>query len=143
MTTEGIAAALLRHARTVLAEAERMAAAGDHALAVRRSQEAVELTAKALLRSAGVEVPHVHDVGPALRRNRARFGPAVKPEIDRLARISRRLARERTTAFYGEEESGASPEELYDVEDAHQAAADARWAVELCARSIESTPSGS
>jgi HEPN domain-containing protein len=101
------------------------------------AQEAVELALKGLLRSCGIEVPHVHDVGPVLKRHRSRLPSLTRSEADQLARISRRLARERSAAFYGEEESDASPHELYDTQDATEAVRDASWAVASCRAAMQ------
>ena len=58
----------------------------------------------------------------------------MRPHLDHLVSISRRLRREREVSFYGDEESGAAPDRLYTAGDAEQAVADARIVVELCER---------
>lgn len=88
---------------------------------VRQCQEAVELLLKAALRLVGVEPPKWHDVGAVLRREAGRFPSWFRDEVPKLARISRKLRREREPAMYGDEESGLSPSELYDKEDAKEA----------------------
>jgi HEPN domain-containing protein len=107
-------------------EADRLFAEEDLSLCVRRCQEAVERSLKALLRAAGAEVPKVHDVSGALRRNVDRLPPAVAAEIDMLVSASRRLREERELAFYGDEETGTEAEALYSRADAEQALALAR-----------------
>ena len=134
MTSLGMAAALLSQAENVLREAERHLAHGaqhgsELGLAVRRSQEAVELALKGLLRSAGIEAPKIHDVGKVLLRNAARLGQF---ELQRLAALSQGLARDRSAAFYGEDGGDRGPDELFSLDDARTATADARWAVERC-----------
>jgi HEPN domain-containing protein len=94
---------------------------GNYPYVIRQCQEAVELLLKASLRLVGVEPPKWHDVGPLLRREAARFPGWFQEAIPRLARISRRLRREREPAMYGDEELGLPPEELYDREDAAEA----------------------
>jgi HEPN domain-containing protein len=108
----------LRHAREALEE-------GNHPYVVRQCQEAVELLLKAALRLVGVEPPKWHDVGPALKREANRFPQWFRELIPKLARISRKLRREREPSMYGDEESGAPPDELYDEEDAREAFANA------------------
>ena len=95
MTTQEMARSFLRRAAAILREAERLL--GDKAwnLVVRRCQEAVELALKGALREAGVEVPKVHDVSGALRRNTRRLPPHLVAEIDLLVSASRRLREER------------------------------------------------
>ena len=110
----------LRHAREALET-------GNYPYVIRQCQEAVELLLKASLRLVGVEPPKWHDVGPILRREVERFPEWFQDKIPWLARVSRRLRREREPAMYGDEEIGIPPEELYDREDAEEAL---RWAEE-------------
>jgi HEPN domain-containing protein len=121
MTSQGIARSHRRRAARVMREAERLLAEEDWSLCVRRCQEAVELALKALLRAAGAEVPKVHDVSGALRRNVDRLPPAVAAEIDMLVSTSRRLREERELAFYGDEDTGTEAGALYSRADAEQA----------------------
>ena len=134
MTSGEIARSHLRQSRLILAEAERYQRDGVWHLAVRRSQESVELALKGLLRAAGLEVPHVHDVSAFLVEHSGRLPAALMPRLDHLVSVSRRLRREREVSFYGDEESGAAPDRLYTAGDAEQAVADARIVVELCER---------
>ena len=134
MTSGEIARSHLRQARLILAEAERYQRDGVWHLAVRRSQESVELALKGLLRAAGLEVPHVHDVSAFLVEHSGRLPAALMPHLDHLVSVSRRLRREREVSFYGDEESGAAPDRLYTAGDAEQAVSDARTVVELCER---------
>jgi len=94
----------------------------------------VELALKGLLRSAGLEIPHVHDVSAFLLEHSGRLPPALMPHLDRLVSASRWLRREREVSFYGDEEAGAAPDGLYTAGDADQAVAEARMVVELCER---------
>lgn len=82
-------------------------------LVVRRSQEAVEIALKAVLRTTGIEVPRVHDVGVFLREHAERLPDPFAKQLDRVVSISRRLRQERETSFYGDEQLGAAPDELY------------------------------
>jgi len=90
----------LRHAREALED-------GNYPYVVRQCQEAVELLLRASLRAAGVEPPKWHDVGPVLRASAERFPEWFREEIPRLARISRKLRREREPSLYGDEETGS------------------------------------
>lgn len=122
-----------------LAEVQNALREGQHAIAVRRSQEAVELALKAALRAAGIEPPRWHDVGDVLLANAARLPPALQPAVERLAQISAELRQERESAFYGDEAAGLTPEDLYDEADASRAAEDAAFVVDLVERLL--TPS--
>ncbi len=88
---------------------------------VRQCQEAVELLLKASLRIIGIEPPRWHDVGPILKREACKFPDWFKEYIPIMARYSRRLRREREPSMYGDEETGLTPNELYDYEDAREA----------------------
>ena len=83
---------------------------------VRESQELVEITLKALLRAARIEVPRVHDVSPLLEQNRDILPAGIRPRVDELVSISRFLRRDRELAFYGSED--LTPSEFYTREDA-------------------------
>lgn len=76
-------------------------------LAIRRAQEVVELTLKALLAEMGIDYPKVHDVAPHLASViRARGLDVEDAILTRLQRISARLATLRAPAFYFEAEYG-------------------------------------
>lgn len=79
----------LRQARRILEEAERHHREGVWHLAVRRSQETVELALKAALRAAGIEVPHVHDVGIFVREHAGKLSGPLPKHLDRVVSISR------------------------------------------------------
>ncbi len=122
----------LKHAREALES-------GNYPYVVRQSQEAVELSLKGALRLAGIEPPKWHDVGPLLRRERARFPQWFQELVDDLASISRSLRKERELAMYGDEEIGVPPEELYTRKDATQALEDALRVVEVVKRLLNET----
>jgi HEPN domain-containing protein len=136
MTADEMARSHLRRAGTVLREAERLRAEGAWNLVVRRCQEAVELALKSVLRAIGAEVPKIHDVGGALRRNLARLPPAIAGEIDTLVSASRRLREERELAFYGDEETETAAEALYTEADADDALRTARTVLDLCRHAL-------
>jgi HEPN domain-containing protein len=134
MTAGEMARSHLRRAQTVLREAERLYEQEVWNLVVRRCQEAVELALKGLLRAVGAEVPKVHDVSGALRRNVQRFPAEVAAEIDALVSASRRLREERELAFYGDEETDTEAEALFSRADADDALETARRVMALCSR---------
>ena len=53
--------------RWCLGEAQRALEGRNYPICVRRSQEALELATKAVLRYLGLEYPREHDVGEALQ----------------------------------------------------------------------------
>ena len=95
---------------------------------VRESQEVVALALKALLRSAGIDPPRIHDVGEVLLAERARLPPALEGRLEQLADASRRLRRDRELAFYGAED--LTPSVFYKREDADAARDAARMVVQ-------------
>jgi HEPN domain-containing protein len=92
---------------------------------VREAQEVVELCLKALLRSARVEVPRIHDVGKILRAEANRLPKSVRKDVDRLADISHSMRRDRELAFYGSED--LTPSEFYEEKDGKAALEQAEW----------------
>ena len=96
---------------------------------VRESQEIVELSLKALLRSRGVDPPRVHDVSDVLLAEKDRMPEALKGELEQLCAISRDLRRDRELAFYGAED--LTPSGFYSRDDAQEARRGARTTVEL------------
>ena len=138
MTGGEMTRSYLRRAQTVLREAERLHQEEVWNLVVRRCQEAVELALKGVLREAGVEVPKVHDVSGALRRNLDRLPPHLAAEIDTLVSASRRLREERELAFYGDEETDTEAEALFSRADAEDALQTARQIIALCVRPRQS-----
>jgi len=94
---------------------------------IREAQEIVELALKGMLRAAGVEPPHWHDVGGLLQEHRSRFPARVDADIDRLAATSAWLRKEREFAFYGEID--LIPTDRYTEADAARARAEAETVV--------------
>jgi HEPN domain-containing protein len=132
MINEQMAKSALRTAHRILEEARRYRNDQGWNLAVRRSQEVVELSLKGLLRFLGLEVPRVHDVSGFLRRYLDRLPAPVAEHLDTITRISRVLPEEREISFYGDEVAGFTPEEIYTESDADQALTDAVFILDLC-----------
>ncbi|WCM38555.1 nucleotidyltransferase domain-containing protein [Sulfolobus islandicus] len=61
------------------------------------------------------------DVGYFLRKEKVRFPQWFQEKIDEFAYYSRVLKSERESAMYEDEETGATPEELYSKFDAENA----------------------
>lgn len=98
---------------------------------VRESQETAELALKGLLRSAGIEPPHLHDVSAVLVREQERLPESVRKHVDRMAAVSRDLRRDRELAFYGAED--LIPSDFYGEPDALRALEGARFVVDTVA----------
>ena len=139
MNTEAMARSYLEDAAYSMEEAREALERGRYHRAVRRAQEAVELSLKAALRILGIEHPREHDVSEALRdAARARGLPDwFRLELEALMMVSKRLALERGPAFYGDEGAFIPPMQLYGEEDAIRAIRDAEKVFELCNRLFE------
>jgi len=88
-------------------------------LVIRRAQEVVELSLKAVLKAMGIEYPKRHDVGDVFKETCVRKGITFirLSDLDEIEEISSYLARERSPAFY--------MERTYGEEEARKAKGDA------------------
>jgi HEPN domain-containing protein len=134
VTNASLAQSYLIKARVRLTILPVLFDADAHSDVVREAQEIVELALKGMLRQAGVEPPHWHDVGGLVRQHADRFPAVGAEDIDRLARASAWLRKEREFAFYGDIDF--LPTEQYDAATAERAIADARFTVDAAARVI-------
>lgn len=128
MKNPALVADYIQRSEARLAAIDVLYARKSWADVVRESQEVVELSLKALIRSAGIEVPRVHDVGDLLLTHADRFPSRVREKLARLSTISRALRRDRELAFYGSED--LTPSQFYRESDARKARRDARWVLE-------------
>jgi HEPN domain-containing protein len=129
VTSLSLARSYLRKAQGRLKALAVLRDEGDASDVVREAQELVELALKGMLRAVGIEPPKFHDVGRLLVEHRAKFSAEVGDQLDRAARISARLRRERELAFYGDIDF--VPSEQYSAEDAARAYEEAAWIVAL------------
>ncbi len=130
MKSRNLASDYITRAGHRLAAVELLYERQSFADVVREAQELVELCLKGLLRTARVEVPRLHDVGPILLDARERLPASVQPHAEALAKISKQMRRDRELAFYGSED--LTPTDFYQEEDAKQALEDARWVYSIC-----------
>ena len=134
MTNLSLAQSYLSKARVRLTILPILLDAAAYSDVIRESQEVVELALKGMLRQAGIEPPHWHDVGGLIREYAARFSAVTSEEIDRAAAASAWLRKEREFAFYGDIDF--VPTEQYDANIAQRAMDDARFVVSIAARVI-------
>ncbi len=99
---------------------------------VREAQEIVELSLKGLLRYAGIEPPKYHDVSPILIEHQEKFKMLSLEELEKVAKISKKLRKERELAFYGDIDF--IPTEEYTIEDANEAIQGANFVVGIAKR---------
>ncbi|UCD83525.1 MAG: HEPN domain-containing protein [Deltaproteobacteria bacterium] len=132
MTNKTSARMNIERAALILNEAKSHLAGKVWNLAVRRSQEAVEIALKGALRWAAIDVPKVHDVGELMKSLAERFPQDFSIKIERMCEISEKLAGERLVSFYGDEEEEKAPEELYTEDEARKAVSDAEFVLSNC-----------
>ncbi|MCP9469347.1 MAG: HEPN domain-containing protein [Nitrospira sp.] len=135
MTNESLARSYLKKAADRLDVLDLLLNKGAYSDVVREAQELVELALKGMLRAVGIEPPKLHDVGGLLRDHRGRFPEDVRSVLDDLARISKRLRKERELAFYGDVDF--IPTEEYTVKEARQAYRDAELVLQTARRVID------
>jgi len=126
----------LRDAEERIEEAERLLKRGRFNMVVREAPESVELLLKGALRYVGVEPSRLHDVSAVLLREKERFPTFFKDNLETLAETSRLLARERGRSFYGDEDRGIPPSELYSEAEATEALKKAKFVLNLCRKLI-------
>lgn len=102
---------------------------GAYSDVVREAQELVALLLKAVLRSLGVEVPKIHDVGRTLEKHRQLLPAIPNNSLDDIKRISKRLRKERELSFYGAEDF--IPTEEYELADADMAIMEAEFVINV------------
>ena len=128
MHNDALAADYVQRSALRLRAIEALYGAEAWADVVRECQQTVELALKGLLRAVRVDPPRVHDVSEVLLREAEQLPSAAREHVERMARISRELRRDRELAFYGTED--LVPSEFYVEEDASRAQANARFVVE-------------
>ena len=135
MTAELLARSPIRQARQRLRIFPVLLEDRAWNVVIREAQECVELSLKGLLRSCGIEPPKIHDLGDFLLENRERISRHRSEfPLDRLAKISTRLRKERELSFYGDIDF--IPDEAYTKTQAEDAMQDATFCVEQAERML-------
>jgi len=117
-----------------LDEAERAFAAANYPITVRRSQEALEMASKAVLRKLAVEYPHEHDVGDALDRVSTKLPEYVAGKLDQLKALLTELARVRGPALYGYEQEAVTASQAFNLDYATKILNQVKLLVKSCVR---------
>ncbi len=136
MTNDSLARSYLKKASDRLVILDVLLQKGGYSDVVREAQELVELALKGMLRAIGIEPPKLHDVGGLLIEHRSRFSQVVQGRLEELAKISKRLRKERELAFYGDVDF--IPTEEYSIDDARRAQQDAETVLRAARQVIES-----
>ncbi|MBI2083254.1 MAG: HEPN domain-containing protein [Deltaproteobacteria bacterium] len=130
MKNKDLATDYIQRAGHRLAALEVLFERQSHADVVREGQEVVELCLKALLRVSGIEPPRSHDVSDILIENKIRLPSQIQLHAETLAKISKKMRRDRELSFYGSED--LTPSTFYSLEDSQEAIHDARWVYATC-----------
>jgi HEPN domain-containing protein len=134
MTSLDLARSLLKKAEVRLDILEILFGKAAYSDVVREAQEAVELALKGMLRSAGIEPPKYHDVGPILLEHADRFPAVPHNDLQKAAEISKKLRKEREFAFYGDIDF--IPTEEYTAENAREAMEGARFVIVIVRKAV-------
>jgi HEPN domain-containing protein len=119
-------------AKWCLKEAESALLGDNPAICVRRSQEALELAAKSVLRYLAVEYPREHDVSDALKEVEKKLPPYLASELQDMTYTLAELARLRGPAFYGYEREGIPASRAFGKEYAKSTFKKVKHLMKLC-----------
>jgi len=141
VTSEEMAKGLLRQALSSLETARKASLDSHWAFAVRTSQDASELSLKALLLTTGHEPPKVHDLAEVLKERRGELSHLglAREEVEAMARAAADLAEDRDRSLYGDEKRQIPPTDLYGREDAARALRAAEDIHDRCKKTVEKT----
>ena len=132
-----LAEGYLTQAEARLDDARDALADGNHAYALRLSQECVELCVKAALRFVGVEYPKQHEVSGLLVELKVRFPDWFAAEVPFIREASVSLFKKRELAFYGGEDTALPPDKVIDEKDGRKAVESAERAFSACKKLVE------
>lgn len=139
MRTDELALDYIERAEMTLEEARSAMDNEIYSLAIRRSQETVELSLKAALRYLAIEYPRDHDVSDVLFvvKETRKLPNWFEEKIEFMASASRDLARKRGPAFYGDERTFKPASQLFTKEDGSKALKDAKQVLETCKKLVK------
>jgi HEPN domain-containing protein len=103
----------------------------DFGYVIRVSQEVFELLTKALLIRWNFVVPKTHNLSEDLYDIKELCSKDFQKEINNIIIFSKELRRNREKSFYGDEEEGITPEEMYTKDNAKTYLENIKWFYEL------------
>ena len=118
MKNRDMAADYLEEAEVSLKQAELALEVGRFNTALRRSQDCVEFSVKALLRLVGIEYPREHEVSDVLLSSLDRFPKGFRKSVKRMANTSATLLPKRGLATYGDERRLVPAGKIFTKRDA-------------------------
>ena len=128
MTNLDLALSYITKARKRLKILDVLMIEEDYSDVIREAQEIVELATKAMLRRVGIDPPKWHDVSNILLEHKDRFPLEIRKVLAKVAKISKRLRKERELSFYGDIDF--IPTEEYTKQDGQSFTKDAIFIVQ-------------
>lgn len=130
----------LKRAGRCLQEAESAFRENDYPMAIRRSQECIELSIKGVLRALSIEFPREHDMSDVLVK--VAWKEIGSPNwftarVEDLAKIMREITPKRGPAMYGFEKEMKPASAIFSQEDGMKATEDARFVFETCKKFLQ------
>lgn len=130
----------LKRAERCLGEAENAFQENDYPMAIRRSQECVELSIKGILRAVSIEFPREHDVSEVLIS--APWEKIGSPtwfvdQVGEMARIMQEITPKRGPAMYGFEREMKPANVIFSLEDGQKATREAKFVYEICGKFLK------
>ncbi len=139
MRSRDMAIDCMERALRCLEEAELAFSKDDYAGTVRRSQEALELATKAILRISGIEYPREHDVSPVLKAEKNRLPSSITDNLDDIIKLSSELASLRGPAMYGYEREGIPSKEAFKKEYAFEVLVNVKRLITIMKKTLYNT----
>lgn len=126
----------IRRAKSCFRESKAAFDEEDYPMTVRRSQECVELSLKAVLRGIAIEYPREHDVSKALEMVKGKVPDWFSSKIPEFIEISKDLSKKRGPALYGYESELKPASDIFNIKDAKEALASAEEVFNACNKLI-------
>ncbi len=126
----------IRRAKSCFRESKAAFDEEDYPMTVRRSQECVELSLKAVLRGIAIEYPREHDVSKALEMVKGKVPNWFSSKIPEFIEISKDLSNKRGPALYGYESELKPASDIFNIKDAKEALASAEEVFNACNKLI-------
>jgi HEPN domain-containing protein len=130
----------LARSQRCLTEAQNALKDNDYPMAIRRSQECIEMAIKGILRAVSVEFPREHDVNDVLMGVKWKeIGSPVwfVYRVEDMARIMREITPKRGLAMYGLEKEMKPASAIFSHEDGIKASTDAGFVYETCRKFLQ------
>lgn len=136
MRSRSMALDYMERALRCLEEAELAFSKEDYVGTVRRSQEALELASKAILRMSGIEYPREHDVSPVLEAERDRLPKSIVENLEAIIKLGSELASLRGPAMFGYEREGIPAREAFKKDYALEVLNEVKKFVEIVRKAL-------